>query len=174
VPSPSIEIAVFRVLMKVAPDTKRLVVQIPARALAALGLAGVLFGCAASHRDYRVDPELAPRQGRAVDAANEAERTLLTRAPELPAGERVVVAGLAVVPGPLYQAASGHLCRDIHVAGAESAHHGPEGAAGTRLVCGPSRDSGGWFFAPPVLAGAVDVVGQAGTSARAARAAQED
>lgn len=89
----------------------------------------------------------------AVEPADDAEREILRRLPELAQGQPMVVAGQSVVVDAAYPAASGRTCRSLRI-GAHAAGTGQSNgqAAGEsmqeRLAC---REDGDWFFVPPVF-----------------------
>ncbi len=71
-------------------------------------------------------------------ATTPTEEAALERAAALPAGESVTLGGGAVIPGPIYAAASGRRCRELAF------------GSRTRLAC-EDRAADVWVFVPDVF-----------------------
>ena len=103
--------------------------------LSAYGLMMLAASCASAPPAAAFSPELAPS---AVATTSQAEQELLLQAQTLPVDQPVEVAGLHVLAGAPYSAASGRVCRELRV------------DEQTRLVCDGET---GWLFVPVLLEG---------------------
>lgn len=104
----------------------------------------VLMACSSAPKPSARDIADANDTGRALTATNASERQLLQQAAALPAGAPRRVGNATVVGEPTYTAASGRMCRALHVTAAGSAK------IVRRLAC---SDGKAWFFVPDVFSG---------------------
>lgn len=81
-------------------------------------------------------------------ATTATEERALERAANLPSDEAVQLEGQTVLAGPIYTAASGRRCRELHI------------GDGERLAC-EALDAEGWVFVPDVFTQPISTSGGA-------------
>ena len=105
-------------------------------------LTALASACGGGNRSRAEDVTDANDTGRVVPAGTPTEKAILAQLGQLPPGSRRSLGGGSVMAEPAYHAASGRICRAVHISEAG------QPKVRQRLACSDGRV---WFFVPDVL-----------------------
>jgi hypothetical protein len=112
------------------------------RAFGLLATGALLIACSSAPGHSARDAADANDTGRTLAAKNDSERALLAALPTLRSGTAERVGDVTLVADAPYTAASGRICRSLHITKSK------QRSAGDRLACSNGKD---WFFVPDVF-----------------------